>query len=188
MKNLSILILVVAITTLSCSDARYRSNSNRLSHRDLSLEARQIADERPELSYETLAADENAVTEAWPKIFEKLTVRGFSAEEAREVTLTSWRALRLKQLQAQEPLTAEALERYAGELGKLVIISTPPEADVEIDAQIYERKTNTAAWLSPGSYKIKVSKRGFEPVEKSYLVREGEKTQADFVLKQRQRQ
>jgi hypothetical protein len=154
----------------------------------LAFEARQIQNERPEITYGTLANDEAVIQEAWPVISDRLQRNGFSQEEAQEATMVSWRELRVKRLPAQQPLTAAALESYAGALGKLVINSTPSDADVEIEGDVFDRKTNTAAWLGPGHYRIKVSKSGYAPAENSYTVREGTKTEAYFTLRQERQQ
>ena len=195
MKNLILLMLIASAVSLSCSSPRhadapvgYQVNTNASSAPMLSLEARQIRDERPDVTYETLANDEAVVREAWFAVWDRLQRKGFSQEDARDATVASWRELRVNRLHPQEPLSASALETYASSLGKLVINSTPSEADVEIEAQAFDRKTNTAAWLGPGQYRVKVSKSGFMPEENSYTVSEGTKTEAYFTLRPAARQ
>ena len=196
MKNLILLMLIgSAVASLSCSSPRranapvsHEINTNASSQPTLSLDARQIRDERPDVTYETLANDEAVVREAWFVVWDRLQRKGFSQEDARDATLVSWRELRVNRLQPQEPLTVPQLETYASSLGKLVINSTPSEADVEIEAQAFDRKTNTAAWLGPGQYRVKVSKSGFMPEENSYTVHEGTKTEAYFTLRPAARQ
>lgn len=184
MRALNILVLIAAIlTTLSCARSGGPANT-AVANKPLSPEAQQIANERPEVSQTTLQNDEIAIDQAWPVISDKLQLNGFSEDEAREATLAGWRDLRLSYLEPQEPLTPGILESYVTELGKLVINSTPAEADIEIDGQAFNKKTNTSAWLEPGSYKIKVSKSGFESAEKSATVRKGEKSEIDFTLRQ----
>jgi|SRR5215213_952899 len=186
MRTLRILVLTaVTLATLSCNRAGGPANTT-VANKELSPEAQQIANERPEVSQTTLENDEIAIDQTWPVISDKLQLKGFSEDEAREATLASWRDLRLNYLEPQEPLTPGILDSYATELGKLVINSTPSEADVEIDGQAFNRKTNTAAWLQPGTYKVKVGKSGFVPTEKSATVRQGEKTEIDFTLRQGQ--
>ena len=186
MTKLKILLLTaVALITLSCNRGGGPTN-NSVANKELSPEAQQIAKERPEVSQTTLENDELAIDQAWPVISDKLQLKGFSEDEAREATLSSWRDLRLNYLEPQEPLTPGTLDSYASELGKLVINSTPAEADIEIEGQAFNRKTNTAAWLQPGTYKVKVSKSGFVPTEKSATIRPGQKTETDFTLRQSQ--
>ena len=184
MRKLNIIVLTVAIlTTLSCGRSGGPANT-AVANKELSPEAQQIANERPGVNQAVLKNDEIAIDQAWPVISDKLQLNGFSEEEAREATLAGWRDLRLSYLEPQEPLSPGILESYVGELGKLVINSTPAEADIEIDGQAFNRKTNTTAWLEAGSYKIKVSKPGFESTEKSATVRKGEKTETAFTLRQ----
>lgn len=186
MRKLNLLLLAAAtLLTLSCARGGGPTNTT-VANKDLSPEAQQIAKERPEVSQTTLENDEIAIDQAWPVISDKLQLKGFSEDEAREATLSSWRDLRLSYLEPQEPLTPGTLDSYASELGKLVINSTPAEADIEIEGQPFNRKTNTAAWLQPGTYKVKVSKSGFASTEKSATVRPGEKTETEFTLRQGQ--
>ena len=185
MRTLSIIVFtVVLLATLSCARSGGGPINTTVANKELSPEAQQIANERPEVSHTTLQNDEIAIDQAWPVISDKLQLNGFSEDEAREATLASWRDLRLSYLEPQEPLSPGILESYVAELGKLVINSTPADADIEIDGQAFNRKTNTAAWLESGSYKVKVSKSGFEPTEKSATVRKGEKTEVEFTLRQ----
>ena len=185
MRKLNIVVLtVVILTTLSCARSGGGPTNTAVANKELSPEAQQIAKERPEVSQTILQSDEIAIDQAWPVISDKLQLNGFSEDEAREATLAGWRDLRLSYLEPQEPLSPGILESYVTELGKLVINSTPAEADIEIDGQAFNRKTNTAAWLEPGSYKIKISKSGFESTEKSATVRKGEKTETEFTLRQ----
>src|SRR5688500_6441770 len=108
------MLTVSAITTLSCSSARnsapatYNTNSSTVEP-PVSFEARQIPNERPELTYETLANDEVVIEDVWPVTSIRLHRNGFSEEEAREATMASWRELRVKRLPVQQPLTVSAL-------------------------------------------------------------------------------
>lgn len=186
MRKLHVLVLTaMTLITLSCNRAGGPTNT-AVANKELSPEAQQIGNERPEVSHTTLENDEIAVDQAWPVISDKLQLKGFSEDEAREATLASWRDLRLNYLEPDEPLTPGILDSYATEIGKLVINSTPAEADIEIEGQAFNRKTNTGAWLQPGSYKVRVRKSGFVPAEKSATVRQGEKTEVDFTLRQGQ--
>lgn len=79
-------------------------------------------------------------------------------------------------------MTAEMLTNYVSHIGKLVIKSAPSDADVQLNGEELNKKTDTAAWLAPGTYLIRVSKPGYVAQVKSCSIKEDQKTELSFVL------
>ncbi len=139
----------------------------------LNAAAREIQSMHPEITVETLLRDARAVQMTAPTIRQIYSVRGFSFDDADNAALYGWKQLRGKDLKPDAALSEEAFVNYVSGFGKLIIKSNPAGAFVELDGNKLSAKTEAVAWPSAGTYRIKLSMEGYEPVEDTCTVEEG---------------
>ena len=143
----------------------------------------EIQNTRPEISDTTLSQDSEAIQDSLPTIRDIYSERGFSYGDADSAVLYGWKQLRLKVLEPTEALSTDALITYVSGFGKLIIKSEPPGAVVELQGNKLLDKTHAVAWPSAGTYRIKLSMDGYEPVEDTCAVQEGQPTLFERSLK-----
>jgi len=133
----------------------------------------------PEIESEVLDQDQKVISEALPRIKEHFTQQGLDETDAQEATLYAWMYLRIgaNRLQATVSLTVDVLDDRVSDLGKVVIISDPADAQIDIGGQSYTDHTEARLWLTSGTYRIKLSKPGYLPVEDDCDVKKGKKTE-----------
>lgn len=127
----------------------------------------------PEVAYETLLSDAEAVQASLPAIRYVFLKRGFNSSEAEQATVYGWKQLRVKQLEPTAELSPTELINYVSGFGKLVIESSPTGASIEIDGNPLPDTTYLVKWPTPGTYRLKLSLEGYESVEDNCTVVEG---------------
>lgn len=128
---------------------------------------------RPDVTGDILSEDAEVVRSSRFTIRHIYSQRGFSYSDADSALLQGWKQLRVKVLEPNAALSKEALVNHVSGYGKLIIKSTPAGADVELDGTRLPDKTEAIAWPSAGTYRIKLSLDGYEPVEDKCAVEEG---------------
>jgi len=141
---------------------------------DLERSAEQITDARPDVNNKTLVNDAEAVEASWPAVLFTLKQRGFTNSEAEQAILEGWRRLRIKELDASVVLSPKRLIDYVLGFVKLTIVSTPTGASVEIDGELEQDKTENVSFASPGVYRIRLTLEGYESIEDTCTVKEGQ--------------
>lgn len=147
------------------------------------LVEQEIRDMRPDVTDDILAQDAEAVRASRFSVRHIYLQRGFSYSEADSALLRGWTQLRGKVLEPTAALSSEALVNYVSGFGKLIIKSKPGGAVVELDGNQLSDKTEAVAWPSAGTYRIKLSMDGYEPVEDTCAVVEGQPTLFERTLK-----
>jgi hypothetical protein len=138
----------------------------------------EIKTAQPEIADATLDDDQNVVYQACVKITALFKERGFDRRDAEEAVISTWKGLRIgsKPLQITVSLKLDILLDRAGDLGKLVIASVPDEAEIALDDNP-EGYTEKGIWITPGKYKVRLSKSGYKSVEDVCEVKKGKKTE-----------
>lgn len=149
--------------------------------------AEEIQNMRPEITDDMLAQDTEAVQYSLLHIRQLYSRRKFSNSEADSATIYGWKQLRLKVLEPTAPLSTETLVNYVSGFGKLIVKSRPGGAVVELDGNKLSDKTEAVAWPSAGTYRIKLSIDGYEPIEDTCAVVEGKPTLFERTLKRLKR-
>lgn len=149
----------------------------------IAMSASEIRGERPEVAYNVLSDDAEVVRASLPDIRRIFARRGFDYRESDSATLYGWKQLRLRWLEPTAALSSGQLINYVSGLGKLVVKSTPAGATIELDGTRFTEKTEAVMWPSAGTYRIKLSLNGYEPVEDTCVVEEGKPTRFERKLK-----
>ena len=162
-------------TTSAAATARVRS--------PVEASAEEIRDRHPDIPYEVLFRDMKAVQVSIPAIEFIFTERGQSDKEAERATLFGWKQLRGEKLEKTAGLSPQQLINYVVGLGTLVIRSTPAGAAIELDGKAQADPTEMVTYTSSGTYRIRLSMNGYEPVEDVCSVTEGKVTEFNRKLK-----
>jgi hypothetical protein len=149
----------------------------------LEQSADEIEEARPEVSYETLFRDMQAVQASLPAIRYIYSQRGFDYEEADRAAMYGWKQLRSKQLEPAAVLSPKVLIDYVSGFGKLIINSKPLDATIELDGDTLHEKTMAISWPSAGAHRVKLSMEGYEDVEDTCVIEEGKVTRFERELK-----
>jgi hypothetical protein len=128
----------------------------------LPMAADEIQRERPEITSETLTADQNVIEEVTRDIEAEFRRRNFTPDDTQAAIISGWILLRTKVLDFVQPLTPQLVVKTVTGLGRLVIKTTPTGARIWIDGQPlkdrYDRDILTEAcrWPSSGVHRIKL--------------------------------
>jgi hypothetical protein len=177
------------LTTHACSTSERRSESvsNQSANQNASIDttfaspnfqatARAIKNHRPEISDETLVQDAWVINKASPDIVDYYQQMGFSREQAEEAVLLSWQEVRLRQPTAAS-LDPQDFRASAKDWGFLVVKSLPTGASVMVGDKKLKDPTETDSYLRPGTYRLQLSKDGYQSVTGTCEIRAGEKTE-----------
>ena len=177
--------MFLLLVTILAANVYGQNDSTATARRVTPVErlAYEIRDARPEISFDTLSKDSQAVHASLPAIHHIYAERGFSRREAEEAALTGWKRLRLDQLEPTASLSPKDLINHVSGLGKLVIKSSPAGATIEFGKGEIPDKTEFVVWPSAGSYRIRLSLSGYEAVEDTCTVEEGKVTEFNRTLK-----
>lgn len=148
----------------------------------LEISADEIMAERPEVSDETIYDDMEVVQDALPDINRIFRRRGQGETVAQAYTLAGWKKLRVERLGPAERMSIELLTGYVVRLGTLVIKSTPTGASIELDGK-NSGVTENVIYSSSGSYRVRLTLDGYESVEETCSVTEGQMTEVNKKLK-----
>lgn len=110
----------------------------------------------PVVTSAVLLGDRRVVQEAYPSLRSSLTARGFREADAARVTALSWTQFRSKNPNAHMDTTAFLAVSMS--FGKLTVKSSPEGASIEVDAQSWENKTNTADWTAAGKRRVRLTR------------------------------
>jgi hypothetical protein len=149
----------------------------------LESSAEEIKDSHPDIPYDVLFQDMKAVQASMPAIEYIFAERGQSDGEAERATLFGWKQLRGEKLALTARLSPEELINYVIALGTLVIRSTPAGAVVELNGKAQAGRTAMVTYAAPGTYRVRLSLRGYEPVEDVCSVTEWKMTEFNKKLK-----
>ena len=135
----------------------------------------------PNVSNEMLSRDEPVVYEVLLKVKTQFAQEGLDEADAEGATFSAWLSLRIggPSRDVQVALTVEVLGNRIDSLGKLIIGSDPTDAQVDIKAadQSYTERTEAKMWLSAGTYRVRLSKPGYSPLEEDVEVKSRKKTE-----------
>jgi hypothetical protein len=122
------------------------------------------------MSPEILEQDQQVVVMALPELRKRYKDAGFSEWEANDAAISTWFQVRVgrKAIPRNQPITDGELGSQ--ELGRLVVISDPPEAAVIVDGQPWPDPTRTSAFTAAGKIKITLSKTGYETLVADFEV------------------
>ncbi|MDQ2921786.1 MAG: PEGA domain-containing protein [Acidobacteriota bacterium] len=157
------------------------ARSNAVSPLEMSVG--EIKNERPEISYDTLSEDANAVQASLPAIRYTYSKLDLDYEVAEKAAIFGWKQLRLESLEPTTALSPAHLINFVSERGVLVIKSTPIGATIELDGTMLSEKTEAVEFPSPGNYRVRLSLPGYESVEEECKVTKDKKTEFDPKLK-----
>jgi len=149
----------------------------RTSYTSLSVFFNEIQEERPEISNETLLEDAGAVQASLPAINYTYAKMKLDSQVAEKAALFAWKHLRLGPLAPTAALTPSNLIDFVIGRGVLVIKSIPTGAMVELDGAVLEEPTEAVQFPSPGTYRIRLTLAGYEPVEENCQVSKDKKTE-----------
>lgn len=177
------LVILFFLTALLRADAQAQASAASRAPSPAEMAAAEIRGSRPEITYDILFEDSNAVQASLPAIRYTYTKMDLDDDLAEKVILFSWKQLRLSQLGPKEPLLPQQLINFASGLGVLVIKSAPVGATIELNRNVIEEATNAVRFPTPGAYRVRLSMRGYEPVEEECIVTKGKKTEINQRLK-----
>jgi hypothetical protein len=143
--------------------------------------ANEIKAKRPFISGQLLVEDKNVISGSLPAIRDEFRIKGFSHADVNAAVSTGWKDLR----SAPTPLRPEMFKAKVMSLGKLRIESVPGDADIHIDGSMHDEKTDTSTWLTPGTYRIRVTKEGYRPEEERRRIVEGNNAPVRVTLQRR---
>lgn len=165
--------------TKAASSTSATSNARTVSA--LAATSYSIKSFNPDISTEILAHDQEIISGALPAIKTRLISEGFNEADAEDVVRFAWIFLRIgaKALEPTVALTVEILGDRVTDMGKVVIISDPDEADViiTIGGQTYSDRTVARMWLTAGTYHIRITKPNYVTLEEDCEVKKGKKTE-----------
>lgn len=144
-----------------------------------------IKSKRPEIPDEVLQLDQYVINDAFPQIAGVFRSRDMQKEEAVEASMSSWELLRVgeRAIPPSQQFNVATFTALANDLGKLIVKSKPDQAKVEIDGSPQEDLTEWRKWMTPSTYRVRVSKDpDHEPVEEDCKVVKGKKTVFDREL------
>lgn len=132
----------------------------------------------PKLDSAQLDLDEPVVAVALSEIKEQFAREKLESTDAEDAIYAAWLIFRIDAKSLT--LTVEVLVDRVDSMGKLIVGSDPTDAQVEIKADdhlLSTDRTEAKKWLSARTYRVRLSKPGYAPVEEDVEVKSRQKTE-----------